>query len=65
MFSIVEIRPDIAFATLVASRFAKNPENQYIEVVKIILQYFKDSREQGITYGGQEELLVEGYSNSN
>ena len=64
MFSMVETRPDIAFATSVASRFAKNPGHQHTKAVKTILQYLKGSRERGITYGGQEEPLVEGYSDS-
>ena len=52
MFSIVEIRPNIAFATSVASCFATNPGHQYTEAVKTILQYLKGSSEQEITYGG-------------
>lgn len=60
MFSMVETRPDIAFATSVASRFAKNPGHQHTIAVKTILRYLKGSKERGITYGGQEELLVEG-----
>lgn len=34
MFSMVETRPDIAFATSVASRFSKNPSHQHVEAVK-------------------------------
>lgn len=66
MFSMVETRPDVAFATSVASRFAKNPGHQHMEAVKTILRYLKGSRDRGITYGGldQEDLLVEGYSDS-
>lgn len=64
MFSMVETRPDIAFATSVAARFAKNPGHQHTEAVKIILRYLKGSRERGITFGGQDKLLVEGYSDS-
>ena len=64
MFSMVETRPDIAFATSVASRFAKNPGHQHTEAVKTILRYLKGSNERGITYGGQSKLLVEGYSDS-
>ena len=64
MFSIVETRPDIAFAISIASRFAKNPGHQHIEDVKSILQYLKGSNKQGITYGGQNKLLVQGYSDS-
>lgn len=44
MFSMVETRPDIAFVISVTSRFAKNPKSQYTDVVKAILEYFKDFR---------------------
>ncbi len=66
MFSMVETRPDVAFATSVASRFAKNPGHRHMEAVKTILRYLKGSRERGITYGDldQEDLLLEGYSDS-
>ncbi len=64
MFSMVETRPDISFATSVASRFGKNLGHQNTEAVKTILCYLKSSRDRGITYGGQDKLLVEGYSDS-
>ena len=43
IFSMVETRPDIAFATFVASCFVKNLGHQHTEVVKTILQYLKGS----------------------
>lgn len=49
MFFIIERRSDIAFATLVASRFVKNANHQYIEAVKTILCYLKAPKEQTIT----------------
>ncbi len=61
MFSMVERRPDISFATLVAIRFAKNIGHQHSVAVKTIFLYLKSSRDRGITYGGQDKLLVEGY----
>ena len=64
MFSMVEMRPNIAFTTSIASCFAKNPGHQHTEAVKTILQYLKGSNKRGITYGGQSKLLVKGYSNS-
>ncbi len=64
IFSMVETRPDIAFATSITSRYAKNPSHQHTEAVKTILRYMKGSKHRGITYGGQEKLLVEGYSDS-
>lgn len=64
IFSMVERRPGVAFATSVASRFAKNPGHQHMEAMKTILRYLKGSRDRGITYGGQDQLLMEGYSDS-
>lgn len=67
MFSMVETRLDIAFTTLVISRFAKNLSRQYTEVVKTILQYLKTTKTVGITYGSNEkgDLTIRGYSDSN
>lgn len=64
MFFMLETRPDISFAISVASRFAKNPGHQHTEAVKTFFRYLKGSRDQGITYSGQDKLLVEGYSDS-
>lgn len=64
MFSIVERKPDIAFATSLISHFVKNPGHQHTKAVKIILQYLKGFRKRGILYGDQEKLLVEGYLDS-
>ena len=57
MFSIVETRPDIAFATSVASCFAKNPGHQHTEAVKTIMQYLKGSNKRGITCNRLNSVL--------
>lgn len=45
MFSMVETRPDITFATSLISRFAKNPSHQHTEAaVKTIFKYLKGSK---------------------
>lgn len=65
MFSMVETRPYIAFATLVVSRFAKTPSRQQMEAVKTILQYIKATKTVRITYGGAEgNITIKGYSDS-
>ncbi len=65
IFSIVETRPDITFATSVVSRFAKNPSHHHTEAVKTIMQYLKAICTLGITYGGDErDLIIKGLSNS-
>lgn len=63
IFSIVETRSDVAFVTLVASCFAKNPDYQYTKAMKTILWYLKRSRDWSITYRGKNQLFIEGYSN--
>lgn len=64
MFLMVETRPNIAFATSIISCFAKNLSHQYIKAIKTILQYLKGSKKQKITYGSQNKLLIEKYSDS-
>ncbi len=63
---MVETRPDIAFATSVVSRFAKNPSHHHSEAVKTIFRYLKVTRPTGITYGGEQggDLIIKGYSGS-
>ena len=65
IFSIIEMRPDITFATSIVGCFTKNPSHQYTEAIKTILRYLKGSQNQGITYEGKEELCIEGYLDSN
>ena len=64
IFSMVETKPDIAFATCVGICFAKNSGHQYTKATITILHYFKGLRDQRITYGGQNKLKVEKYSDS-
>lgn len=59
MFFMVEIRPNILFATLVTNCFAKNPSHQYTKAVKSILQYLKSSKNREILYKNQNKLIVE------
>ena len=63
VFSMVETRPDIAFATSVTSRYAKNSSHLHIEAVKTELKYLKGSKDQGIVYG-EGTIDIEGYSDS-
>lgn len=60
---MVETRSDIAFATSVASQYAKNLSYFYIEGVKTILKYLKSSKDRGIVYR-RGMLDIEGYSDS-
>jgi hypothetical protein len=64
MFSMIETRPDIAYATGTVSRYSKNPGTQHKNAVQDIFRYLAKSTTRGITYGGQSELQLTGYSDS-
>ena len=61
IFSIVETKLDVVFATSVASCFAKNLGYQHIKTIKTILQYLKGSRDKDIIYDIQDKFFIEEY----
>ena len=64
MYAMVETRIEIAFATSMVSRFAKNPSSEHFNAIDQILRYLAGSPERGITFGGEKELKLIGYSDS-
>ena len=63
MFAVIETRLDIAYATSVVSRHAKNPGKSHMEAANQILRYLSATRDRGITFGGGD-LSIQGYSDS-
>lgn len=53
IFSMVKIRPNIAYATSMISHFAKNLSYLYSKAVKTIFYYLKATRDVEIMYGGE------------
>ncbi len=66
IFSMVETRPDIAFAMSVVNCFANNLFRQHKEAMKTIMPYLKATRRLGIIYGREDggDLIIKGYSDS-
>ena len=64
MYAMVETRIDIAFATSMVSRFAKNPSLGHFNAIDQNLRYLAGSRDRGIIFGGEKELKLVGYSDS-
>lgn len=66
IFLMVETRLDIAYATLVVSRFAKNLSYYHSKAVKTIFCYFKAIKDVGIIYRREqgEDLIIKRYLNS-
>ncbi len=65
MYAMVETRIDITFTTSMVSRFAKNPSLEHFNAIDQILRYLAGSHERRITFGGEKELKLVGYSDSN
>lgn len=66
IFSMIEIRPDVAFSIIVVINFTKNPSHTHIKSIKTIFQYIKGSMSYSITYGSKRKnLSIKNYSDSN
>ena len=65
MWTAMMTRPDIACAVRAVARFCKNPGPAHKKAVMGILQYLLQTKEWGITYGGQGcGLCMEAYTDS-
>lgn len=60
---MVETWIDIAFATSMVNRFAKNSNSEHFNVIDQILRYLARSHEKSITFEGENKLKLVGYSN--
>lgn len=64
MYATVETRIAIAFATSMVSCFAKNLGPDHFSAVDQTLRYLADSQDRGIIFGGEPELRLVGYLDS-
>lgn len=60
IFAIIETKPNITFATSVGSCFAKNLSHTHTKVIKTILKFFRETKNQDIIYS-QNTLIIKGY----
>jgi len=58
MYTVLETRPDIAYAIQVLSKYSKNPGEFHWEAVKRVFCYLRGTRELWLTYGRAGENLV-------
>ena len=64
MYAMLCTRPDIAYALRVASRYQSNPGEANWVATKNILKYFRRTKDKFLVYGGEEELVVNGYTDA-
>jgi len=64
MYAMICTCLDVSYALSVASRYQANPGESHWTLVKTILKYLRRSKDVFLIYGGQEELVVNCYTNA-
>ena len=61
MYAMVCTRPDVCLEIGLAGRYQSNPGVDHWTAVKNILKYLKRTKDMFLVYGGDKELIVNGY----
>src|SRR4051812_48819202 len=64
MYAMLCTRPDIAYAVSLTSRYQSDPGVDHWTVVKNILKYLRRTKDMVLYYGGDEHLVVNGYTDA-
>ena len=63
-YAMLCTRPDVCLAISLAGRYQSNPGVDHWTAVKNILKYLKRTTYMFLVYGGDKELIVNGYINA-
>ena len=61
MYAMLCTRPDVCLAISLAGRYQSNPGVDHWTAVKTILKYLKRTKDMFLVYGGDKELVINGY----
>ena len=61
MYAVLCTRPDVCLAISLAGRYQSNPGVDHRTADKNILKYLKRTKDMFLVYGGDKELVVNGY----
>ena len=61
MYAMLRTRPDVCLGISLARRYQNNPAVYHWTAVKNILKYLKRTKGMFLVYGGDKELVVNGY----
>ena len=64
MYAMISTRPDVSYALSVTSRYQSDPGESHWTAVKNILKYLRRIKNVFLVYGGEEELVVTGYTDA-
>ena len=57
-------RPDVSYPLSVTSRYQSDPGQAHWTAVKNILKYLRRTRDSFLVYGGERDLIVNGYTDA-
>ena len=64
MYAMISTRPDVSYALSVTSRYHSDLDESHWIAVKNILKYLRRTKNVFLVYGGEEELIVTGYTDA-
>ncbi|WVZ63555.1 hypothetical protein U9M48_013178 [Paspalum notatum var. saurae] len=64
MYAMICTRPDVSFALSVTSRYQSCPGEGHWIAIKSILKYLRRTKDAFLVFGGEEELVVKGYTDA-
>ena len=64
MYIIISTHPDVSYALSVISRYQSDPGESHWIAVKNILKYLRRTKNVLLVYGGEEELVITGYTDA-
>lgn len=63
-YAMLCTRPDVSYALSVTSRYQANPGMEHWNAAKNILKYLRRTKDMFLVYGGDSELVVNGYTDA-
>ncbi|KNA22856.1 hypothetical protein SOVF_029260 [Spinacia oleracea] len=64
MYAMICTRPDVEYALSATSRYQSDPGEAHWTAAKNILKYLKRHKDDFLVYGGDDELIVKGYTDA-
>ena len=64
MYAMICTRPNVSYALIICSKYQSNPGMVHWAAAKDILKYLKRTKHLFLVYGGDEELVVKGYTDA-
>jgi hypothetical protein len=64
MYAMICTHPNVSYALSAINRYQSDYGDTHGTIVKNILNYLRRNKEAFLVFGGEEELIVKGYSDA-